>query len=135
VVLSLAGCFTPPSPFPYEYDVELVRVSADSADTAISVSLEGTYVEAYADTGFTILVRRSVVNVAGERYAVVDSFWLPEGTYYIRAWKDVDGDSMLSPGDIYGALCAEDTVCLQAKPFYADPWDNIRILVSIYGGR
>jgi len=74
-----------------------------------SVPLDSTYVEAFADPDFTVLVKRTTVEYVDSDsiVAYVWNFWLPDGEYYIRAWKDADKDGTVSPGDLYGFFCGE----------------------------
>ena len=97
--------------------------------------LEGLYVEAYSDPNFNTLVRRSLVEEVRGDTALLRTFWLPQGDYYIRAWKDVDGDGTLSDRDIIGCY-GYDYSCSSPEVYnhYVDGYVGVNIGVYIHSG-
>ena len=120
----LFGC-TPPTLTPTDTTVEVVVINTDTL-----LTLDSTRVEAFADSTFTVLVRRSAIEgIIGDTGWVSD-FYLPEGTYYIRAWKDTDRNGEVSPGDLYGFVCS-DSLCTVPKAIRIYDYDHVKITLRV----
>ena len=134
ILIFTVGCY---SSYSGEYYGGDIRVEVSRGDTS-SVPLDSTYVEAFADPDFTVLVKRSTVEYVypDGLVAVIQNFWLPDGTYYVRAWKDADGDGTVSSGDLYGIFCGEGVYeCPEPAPLSVEMegyyYRDIRVDITV----
>jgi uncharacterized protein (DUF2141 family) len=102
-----------------------------TAQAGFNINVNNIRVQVYLDADFSNLVAETAA-VGSETQATYE-IPLEAGTYYIRAWKDVDNNGTLNEGDYYGYY-ANDLGDPKAVQVPEGEMVTVNFQVSIFAG-